>query len=169
MADAVGADVRVYDGRGAGAIETVLNDAYRSCETSYILRLDDDELLDASAISWLQEGEYVTEPVWHWRRRHLWGDGWIGNWPLYPDLQIRLAHVRQLAQISRVHELPVASIGSPAGGHLYHHKFLVRDRADRQRLADRYEALQPGSGSAKFAVFQVPEDVLGPDMQIIPL
>ena len=42
---------------------------------------------------------------------------------------------------------------------ILHHKFLIRDRAEREAIAAHYEALQDGAGySPTYLPFQLPED-----------
>lgn len=142
-----------------GYIESVLDQAIDACPDGYILRLDDDEKASPELISFLDRMEYQEAPHWAFPRRHLWLDEehFILNHPLWPDLQTRLSVKSMAGGRTTIH------VGSPHGTGrvaddtpIDHHKFLVRSRDERERLLERYEAMQPGAGH-NFAPFSVPE------------
>jgi hypothetical protein len=146
--------------RSKGYVESVLDTAVAACSGDYVLRLDDDERCSVAMVRWLVAKKYEAEPHWKFARAHLWrNDGvFILQPPLWPDHQTRLS-VRDMAGgRTTIHA------GSPHGGGalapvvLEHHKFLVKQIKERREIVARYDALQPGAGTA-FAAFSVPEDV----------
>lgn len=148
-----------------GYIESVLDQAIAHTTRSYVFRIDDDESMPTSLISWLYNGGYRAAPHWKFSRAHLWGSEarFITNPPLWPDHQTRLSIRAMAGDRHTVH------CGSPHGGGdlapapLLHHKFLVRGLDDRLGIVDRYEQAQAGAGY-NFSVFSTPELVL-PDIR----
>lgn len=142
-----------------GYIESVLDVAVAACPDGYVLRMDDDERISDGMLEWLDACRYHAADHWAFPRMHLWPDErhYITNRPLWPDLQTRLSVKAKAGGRPVIHQ------GSPHGTGrvaeeivIEHHKFLVRDRAERERLLEHYERLQPGAG-ANFAPFSVPE------------
>lgn len=141
-----------------GYIESVLDEAVAACSGDYILRLDDDECCSPAMVSWLAERVYREHQHWAFPRMHLWPDKdhYLVNTPLWPDLQTRLSVKHMAGQRTQIHQ------GSPFGtGHvadriaIEHHKFLVKDRTERERLLAHYERLLPSAND--WAAFSVPE------------
>ena len=151
-----------YDGRGAGVIENVLDDAVGTAVAAghpdnFILRLDDDEHMSSEMIGWLWLGKYREHDHWAFPRLNLWPDGssYIASHSLFPDYQTRLSTVEKSGGRSRVHDGSPHGTGELAPVAIEHHKFLVRDEADRRRLLAGYEALGADHGHRHFSV---PED-----------
>lgn len=146
--------------RSDGYIESVLDEAVGLCDDGYILRIDDDETITVGMLEWLRAGYYRDADHWAFPRRNLWPDAqhFITNPPLWPDLQTRLSVKAKASGRAAVHA------GSPFGtGRIApdrcvidHHKFLERDRDEREQLVRSYEAIQPGAGS-EFVMFSLPE------------
>lgn len=159
IADWADAAVIVYT-QSSGYIESVLDKLIPFTLRRYVLRIDDDESISPAMLEWLRGGAYETALHWKFPRAHLWPtpDSYIINPPLWPDHQTRLSVREQAGGRTTIHA------GSPFGGGalapcaLYHHKFLVKTREQRQQIADRYERLQPGAGR-DFMAFSVPESV----------
>jgi predicted O-methyltransferase YrrM len=151
---------RVLTVHSAGYLESVLDDALGSCAGDHILRLDDDERASPAMAQWLADGSYRAADHWKFSRAHLWPDETrhITSLPLWPDHQTRLSR-RELAGGRRsIHA------GSPYGGGqlapvtIEHHKFLVRDEAQRRAIAARYDRILPGAGTSPgMQAFQLPD------------
>lgn len=146
--------------KSSGYLESVLDTAVAACPDGYVLRMDDDERISPSLSHWLAQCKYRDADHWAFPRMHLWPDEtrYITNAPLWPDLQTRLSVKAKAGGRPRIHQ------GSPHGtgrvaedAVIEHHKFLVRDRQERERLLAHYESLQPGTGSGHYAAFSVPE------------
>lgn len=160
LGDRLGAEVIIHDGRGAGAIENVLDVALRECQSGgYVLRLDDDERVSPRMEEWLASEMYVQCDHWAFPRLNLWPNEshYAVTPPLYPDLQTRLSLRELSGGRSHVHAGSPFGTGDVAPVAIEHHKFLVRTEAERRELLARYEAIQPGAGT-EYAIFSVPED-----------
>lgn len=151
-----------------GYIESILDEAISYCNGQYILRIDDDESISPSMFNWLLNGYYVLHDHWKFARAHLWQDEqhYITSLPLWQDHQTRLSIKSKSGSRYGIHA------GSPYGGGtlapapIYHHKFLVKSREERQAIVDRYESLQSGAGS-NFIVFSLPETLGDLDIKLI--
>lgn len=159
LAAHVSAELIIHrDDPPSGCIERVLDDALEQCSGEYVLRLDDDETLDAAAVHWLALGAYREHDHWAFPRRNLWPDDgqYIVNPPLWPDLQTRLSVKAKSGGRSLVHAGSPHGTGNIAGGAILHHKFLIRTREEREALVTHYESIQDGAGKG-YAMFSVPE------------
>lgn len=141
-----------------GSIESVLDEAVAACSGDYILRIDDDEKISAEMIVWLDTSEYTQSDVWSFPRRHLWGDGYLTNAPLYPDLQTRLTTKAKAGGRKQVHDGSPYGAGQVASRHILHHKFLIKDYQKRKELAEKYDQLRPGAGTGQWLPFNLPEE-----------
>lgn len=143
----------------SGAIEDVLVQSHSACGADYVLRLDDDETLSPHAILLLARWLAVSSDsrVYGFPRANLWGDQWhaISSGHLFPDVQVRLMP-RENERRTRVHEGITPDIVMPAL--ILHHKFLIRSREERLKIAAVYEQKQAGCGSGHYLQFSVPED-----------
>ena len=146
--------------KSKGYIESVLDEAVEACPEGYILRLDDDERIGAGMFKWLVAGGYRSADHWKFPRAHLWGSEghFLFTPPLWPDWQTRLSIKAKSGHRRTVHA------GSPYGGgeecphYIEHHKFLVKDRAERERIAGVYDRFTPGYGTgAGMLPFSLPE------------
>lgn len=148
--------------RSDGYIESVLDDVIAECPDGYILRMDDDERISPPMQRWLAAGAYRQHDHWAFPRMHLWPDAkhYIVNDPLYPDLQTRLSVKAKAGGRRRIHVGSPFGTGTVAPVEIEHHKFLVRERAERERLVETYDRVLPGAGE-HFKVFSVPEQFAG--------
>jgi hypothetical protein len=147
-----------------GTIESVLDEAIDHCQAQFVLRLDDDERMTPAMVAWLRTGEWMTEPLWAFPRLNLWGDEehFIKADPLYPDLQTRLSTREKAGGRRGVHDGSPFGTGRIAPVAIEHHKFLVRDKFDRQRIAEGYEAIRQGAGLGEhYVAFNLPEIFYG--------
>lgn len=158
LAERLGAAYVEFDGSGSGCLEAVLDVAVSSCPGSYILRLDDDEKATPELEQWLAAREFLADDHWAFPRLNLWPgeDSYITSHGLYPDLQTRLSTKAKSGGRHRIHAGSPFGTGRVAPCAIEHHKFLRRSFDERERLLDRYEALQPGAGR-DFVAFSIPE------------
>lgn len=161
---------------GNGYLESVYDRALaqlRLPDDTYLLRLDDDETISLRMFQWLVAEQYTLADHWKFPRRHLWGTSgyYITTPPLYPDHQTRLSRASHAGGRGVIHA------GSPFGGgvlvhdpgiHLVHHKFLVKDRAAREAVAARYDAVQPGAGTSPGMIpFTLPETLTDLTLEVM--
>lgn len=148
--------------KSAGYLESVLDEAVEMCRGDYVLRLDDDEMPSAAMAQWLIDEKYLETQSWAFHRANLWGseETYITNHPLWPDIQTRLAIKEKSGGRKEIH------IGSPHPGRnapcmIEHHKFLIKNYAERKRIAEGYEKIKTGAGlSDTYKPFSLPEDCL---------
>ncbi len=157
--------VHLVDGQdvhSGGYLESVLDEAVARCETEYILRLDDDEVLPPETVEWLHAGGYRASEHWAFKRRNLWPDieHFVFNPPLYPDLQTRLSVTAKSGSRPGIHSGSPFGTGEIAPVPIDHHKFLVRSREEREALVQRYDNVAPGAGS-QYVMFSLPEKFEG--------
>lgn len=146
--------------KSAGYIESVLPGVLQIATGAYTLRLDDDEEISKEMADWLISGCYTESDVWSFKRKNLWEDTnhYIQNRPLYPDVQTRLHEKHMTNWEDRIHAGSPHGPGRTAPCDILHHKFLIRDRSEREAYADEYERLQDGAGrSEMYLPFQLPE------------
>lgn len=157
-AEALDARFVEHDGRGAGVIEHVLDDAIATCPNGYILRVDDDERISLEMLGWLATGAYREQEHWAFPRMNLWPDAdhFITSHSLWPDYQTRLSVKAKSGGRTGVHDGSPFGTGELAPCAIEHHKFLVRSEAERREILARYEALGADRGHAQFSV---PEDL----------
>jgi hypothetical protein len=147
-------------------LETAMAWIHAQCSADWILRVDDDEVLDASLLERLPELTRARDVVQYWiARRWLWPDSrhWLHEWPWFPDFQGRL--VRNDAQLwfpglchsSVALTLPARYLDSG----LYHLVLLQADRQERERKLERYrsvdEALRVTAADPYLASYYLPE------------
>lgn len=142
----------------SGAIEDVLVEAHAACSGDYVLRLDDDETLSAQAIMDVVEWARCESDtkVYAFPRANLWGDQWhaVSSGHLFPDFQARLMP-RERETRALIHEGILPDAAMP--GMILHHKFLLKSREEREKIAAGYELKRPGCGSGHYLQFSVPE------------
>lgn len=158
LADLVDAEFVDFDGRGAGILEYVLDEAVEECPDGHILLIDDDERCSNAMVRWLAAGAWKAADNWAFPRAHLWGNERqvIKDSPLWPDLQTRLATKAKSGGRTRVHQGSPHGTGRVAPVAIEHHKFLVRTHEERQRILDSYVALWPQSANPHYRAFSIP-------------
>ncbi len=151
----------LYDGRGVGCIENVLDQAVATCPNGMILRLDDDERCSPEMRDWLEDCCWLEDNHWAFPRLNLWPNQFmhLTSHALYPDLQTRLSVKWKSGGRHLIHVGSPFGTGRVAPCAIEHHKFLVRSLEERRALADRYEQVAPGAGTNQYRAFSVPEDV----------
>ncbi len=150
----------LYDGRGAGCIENVLDQAVATCPDGMILRIDDDERCSQRMRDWLEDGAWQEADHWAFPRLNLWPNdhSYISNMGLYPDLQTRLSIKAKSGGRPHVHAGSPYGTGHIAAGHIEHHKFLVRSLDERRAILAGYEQTIPTYARHHFVPFSCPED-----------
>lgn len=143
--------------QSAGYIESVLDSMVAECSGEYVLRLDDDEAVSMRMGAWLADRKYRESDHWAFPRMHMWPDEqhYITNPPLWKDLQTRLSVKAKAGGRLKIHDGSPYGTGTVADVAIEHHKFLVRDRDEREKLLEGYKRLLPGAGA--WAAFSVPE------------
>ncbi len=146
--------------------EQVMTWLHEQCSADWILRIDDDEVLDASLLEQLPELTQARDVVQYWlARRWLYPDPgrWLDEWPWFPDFQGRL--VRNDAQLwfpglchSNVALTePVRYLDSG----IYHLVHLLSDRQDREAKVERYrrldDALRVTAADPHLSTYYLPE------------
>ncbi len=161
IAEQIEAAFILYDGRGAGCIENVLDQAIATCPDGHILRLDDDERCSPAMRDWLEDGAWAEHDHWAFPRLNLWPNQYmhLTSHSLYPDLQTRLSTKHKSGGRQQIHAGSPFGTGYVAPCAIEHWKFLVRPYEERCELAARYEQIAPGAGSDHYRAFSVPEDV----------
>jgi hypothetical protein len=142
-----------------GYLESVHDTVLAACGGDYVFRLDDDETPSMELRAWLARKGYTAHRHWRFPRQHLWEtpQQFIANAPLWPDDQTRLSARQFAGGRTTVHAASPFGKGIRGQGTILHHKFLLRDLAERVAIAARYEAVKPGAGTGKFLAFAAPE------------
>lgn len=151
----------------SGYVESVLDQALTFCSGDYVLRVDDDESVSPALEAWFAEGGFEAADNWKFPRLHLWdaervpgvraSRGVLMTPHLFPDYQTRLSVRAKAGGRRGVHA------GSPHGGGeiapaaLRHHKFVVKSRAERERIARTYDDYCEGYGTGNMLPFSLPE------------
>jgi hypothetical protein len=147
--------------KSEGYVESVIRNAYRAVQTSWCLRLDDDEEISPALFEWLRNRAYLENTAWHIPTMALYPDDqhFITNEPLYPDVHIRMTswkHYDQMAEKIHAGQPFLAAMTDKA---LYHHKYLVESYEDRVKKAEHYDSILDGAGTGAHKPFTLPEDV----------
>lgn len=143
-----------------GFVEDVLDIVISKASSKYILRIDDDEGISAGLLAWLADGFYKHADVWSFPRMNLWDGGYIGNEPLWPDYQTRLAKKElSMGRAKEIHSPSASGAGMICDKPILHHKFLVKNYEQRKAMAKHYESLKKGGGlGPTYKPFTLPED-----------
>lgn len=151
---------RVAPINSMGYLESVLDEVTKLVDTPYVLRLDDDERMSQSLLWWLKSGEYTRYDIVTFPRANLWGDRehFLKEEPWWMDAQTRLGKVEKMLGRDRIHKGNPAGSGITVPYAIEHHKFLVRDYAERLKIAEQYEKVQPGAGKGEYLPYNLPED-----------
>jgi hypothetical protein len=157
---------RLFEIELDGFPEPAFNWLHAQCSSDWILRIDDDEVVDAGLLEQLPELTQARDVVQYWlARRWLYSDsrGWLDEWPWFPDFQGRL--VRNDARLwfpglchSSVAPIPPARYLDSG---LYHLVLLQSDRRERERKIERYrnvdERLRVTAADPHLATYYLPE------------
>jgi hypothetical protein len=147
---------------------------HAQCSADWILRIDDDEVVDANLLEQLPELTQARDVVQYWlARRWFYPDSrhWLDEWPWFPDFQGRLVRndaqlwFPGLSQSSVALALPARYLDSG----LYHLAHLLSDRQERERKVERYRAVDTGlrvtAADSHLSTLYVPE--LYPDARSV--
>lgn len=149
------ADQFIKVGCSTDIVENVLSYCYRKCSTKYVLRLDDDEILDDTAIDWIKNTKIRLHNVVGFHRYNLYQNYNTIIKDLYPDTQVRLM-LKTKENRKFVHE--GREFNTLADGHILHYKFLIKDIEHRIKIAQNYEKNKTECGFGKeFSKFNLPE------------
>lgn len=141
-----------------GYLESVHDEVLAKCTGDYVLRLDDDEYPSPAMFTWLQNGDYLEQSLWKFPRLHLWKTRklYLKIPQLFPDHQTRLGYKTLMGGRTHIHCGSPHGGGHDAGVAIEHHKFLLRNEAERKAIIARYDSVAAGAGTC-FAGFQTPE------------
>jgi hypothetical protein len=144
-----------------GYIESVLKRAYSGVQTSWCLRLDDDEEISPALFEWIHNRQYLDETAWHIPTMGLYPDDktFITNEPLYPDIHIRLTSWKHYGQVAEAIHAGQPFMAAMMDKAIYHHKYLVESYEDRKKKAEHYDKIKEGAGTGTHKPFTLPEEV----------
>jgi glycosyltransferase involved in cell wall biosynthesis len=152
--------------------ETVSDQAVAACHGDWVLRLDDDEMASPALFIWLfnltrktSDKNNIKDTLYTFPRVYLYPDDkhYLVNDGMMPDLQTRLGKKELMYGVTYVHAGNPNGTGTVVPYAIEHHKLLVRDYKDRQKIAARYESIRPGAGSLpEYARYNLPEDFYNP-------
>lgn len=140
--------------------EDVLDQAIAACSGEWILRLDDDEKVSNALLTWLITGAYKQGNLYAFPRIYMYPDAdhFIANEGMWPDLQTRLGKKELMEGYTYVHAGNPNGTGVVVPYAIEHHKLLVRDFRERQKIGERYEQCRPGAGTRpEYARYNLPE------------
>lgn len=143
--------------RAEGYQETVQDLVIGEASGAYVLRLDDDESCSPAMVKWLAVGKYLESDHWCFARAWLWGDGRhrLAGPPHWPDFQTRLSVAAKAQGHVGLHPTSPHGGGAEAPCAIFHHKLLLRSRAEREELCAHYDSIQAGTG---LRAFYLPEE-----------
>ncbi len=157
----------------ADRVEAAMSLIPESCPSTWVLRLDDDELPSAALLSWIEAhlSAVQTDAVAVHRRWCLFGrDGimrysraemfyWNDNRPELLDPQTRLFRPDRVRYANQIHtpgfSVPLFEV-APSFAPIFHFDWILRSLSERLNKIHNYEAQEPGAGS-NFAHFYLPE------------
>lgn len=146
--------------RSNGYLESILDIVMEQVRTPYVLRLDDDEKLSPALLAWLKQGKYKEFEIITFPRANMWGDEqhFLSEYPWWMDEQTRFGKTELMTGRNVIHQGNPCGAGVTVPYVIEHHKFLVRDYAERRKIAEQYEQVRPGAGLGEFLPFNLPED-----------
>lgn len=144
---------------GQNVVEDILKYCFDQCNTEYILRLDDDEVLDELATNWIMTSTDLIRrfDVIAFKRLNLWKDSRTFLPELYPDLQSRLIK-HGMETRSNIHEGLARDI--TAKGHIHHYNFLMNSKTKRGIKSEHYKKLMDTEKFIEYDKFVLPENHL---------
>jgi hypothetical protein len=147
-------------------VESAITWLHEQCSAEWILRIDDDEVLDGRLLEQLPELIRARDVVQYWiARRWLYPDPahWLEEWPWFPDFQGRLVRndgrlwFSGLCHSGVELTLPARYLDSG----LYHLAHLLSDRHERERKVESYRgidsALRMTQADPYLSSYYVPE------------
>lgn len=150
--------------------EGVFNECVRLLNTDWILHLDQDELLGPWLIERIPR-MVKTEAAWRFPRYAVYPtEGqYITSDPYYPDYQTRLIPRKiwdeQGGWPARIHASPSWPFHHATAG-LFHYKFLIYSRAEREARLAQWGASWPEALNAHYSAFSIYE---GRELKTAPI
>jgi FkbM family methyltransferase len=170
LAILLGRNARAFSARGKRPyVESLLSGIIPYLSSSWILRLDDDELPSYAMLHWIADsishlqGTSVAFPrFWvHGNTHGVWeisdcraiGGAWGA------DHQWRLFRPSAVIPTDAIHTPGFEASGTiaPDEARIYHFDWIVRSYDERLRKIERYEELEKDSGN-KFSAYYLPEE-----------
>ena len=145
-----------------GTIEPLLTELYESCSGDWVLRLDDDELMEDMTRKDL-DAMMRNDPITHYwlPRRYLWGDSqhYLLGPPWYPDYQMRLARRELVSNPGRLHcHDECGGPGAYTAYHILHRAYLLHSAEERLAKLHRYLEHWPESNQPCYTQLIIPEE-----------
>jgi hypothetical protein len=144
-----------------GMPEGAFADCVARLNTDWLLHLDDDELLGPDFVARLPRLLH-NNIGWRFPRYHVYPDEgqYITSQPYYPDFQMRLIP-RKLWNDNfgwpvRAHVSPAWPCSFATCG-LFHYKFLLHSREDREARMAQWIANWPGAANEHYRAFSIVE------------
>lgn len=146
--------------KGNGYLESILDEVMKKVQTEYVLRLDDDERLSPALVEWLRGEWYKEYEIVTFPRANLWGDEYhfLSEYPWWMDEQTRLGKTSLMLGRNEIHQGNPNGAGVTVPYVIEHHKFLIKDYAERLKIALLYESVRKGAGLGEFLPFNLPEE-----------
>ena len=146
--------------KSKGYIESILQDVIDSCSGTWILRLDDDEMVSPAMWEWLRERKYNSgeSQIWSFPTATLWPttQTFISDHPFWPDVHPRLSTWKFAKWGRSPHSGALHGPGLVAPVAIAHHKLLVKTIEERRKIwKDRDEGQVR---DVVHATMSVPED-----------
>ena len=145
-----------------GFPEPILPYAYSLCKQPYILRMDDDELLGERFVKNRDPILRIGADGYWFPRYQIIGkerDHYLSGEPWYPDYQLRLFKNGKVTAATDIHCTPVIKGRTEMlNTHIFHYKYVLKSREEREAMVRRYDAVRMGAGSGEpYHPHQIPE------------
>lgn len=148
--------------KSKGYIESVLQDVIDASNGTWILRLDDDEMVTPAMWQWLKDRKYDTKETqsWGFAEATLWPTTmtFISSHPFWPDVHPRLQTWKYAKWGRAPHSGPTHGPGLIAPAAIAHHKLLVKSLDERRH---KWEERDKGRDRDEIhAIMNMPEEYL---------
>jgi hypothetical protein len=141
--------------------EDVLDQAIAACSGEWVLRLDDDERISDSLLTWLMTGAYTSGRLYAFPCVYPYPDTnhILANPGMWPDLHTRLGRKELMFGVNHVHAGNPHGTGQVVPYAMEHHNLLVKTLEERRAKAALYESIRPGAGTLpEYVRYSLPED-----------
>jgi hypothetical protein len=140
----------------------VFDAVYKPCSGSWILRIDNDEIVSPALADWLKTDKYTQLGyLYAFPRIYLYGDEkhFITNPGMWPDLQTRLGRKELMMGCNGIHAGNPNGTGRIVPYAIEHHTLIVKTLEERRKQAAFYEGIRKGAGTEpQWARYNLPED-----------
>lgn len=160
VADELGAQAFTFHLR-QGIAEPGFNECVARLDTDWVFHLDDDELMGDAFIALLPK-LLQEQKAWRFPRYHVYPhDGrYLSSNPYYPDWQTRLVPRQMWTERGgwpeRIHGSPAWPFAYATAG-IFHYKFLLYTREEREARLAQWAAAWPGAAAEHYRAFSIIE------------